>query len=573
MAKKRSIVEHSFIQEEPSMVPPAPFSSLNPIDSKNMSRGSIKNPSIFPSARAVRAIVGPVKSGGVDFSDIQEAIDSVSKTGGGAVFLLTGIHRPNNTFLNLRNNVYIIGEDPEKTIIDTTAMILNSGDAAFFGGGEKISTTGTIAATKDSDTITGTSTKFQSDGIREDDTIYINLHPYHVKVVASETSLTIKETYRGVNISSKNFAIYRALRNCRLENFTLIHNGRSTNDGIIFSSAEEIGIKNVTTRNFSGEGITIRGVFNFSLENCESYGNTGTGIDITETDSTDLINNGAIINCLAWGNDNRGINIEGNSAIRVLGCSTNGNNVGIRVASDKTHIGGCNSEFNAADGIVVDDADFCQIVGNNASSNGSDGISIEASSATSDKNVISSNNASSNAGFGILIEANCVENILVGNILDSNTSGDISDNGTNTVIITSGVGAAVDEAQTITKSLSAANIIAMNATPVEILATPGAGKMNIIEQIVYSFSHGGTDFLNGGGITIKTATTQFEGNNTTVRDIIQGAVDKIHNTNAVYVSDGTRVANENHLISNLTAAFDTGNGTMKLFIKYRTITL
>ena len=303
-------------------------------------------------------------------------------------------------------------------------MVLSSGQAAIFAGGEQISTAGTIIATKDSATIAGTSTAFVTHGVKEDDIIYINFHPYHVKAVASATSLTIKETYRGGTTGATNYAIYRPVRNILLENFTVISDLRGNNGGILFAWAEEVSINQVKVRSFSGQGITIRGVFNFRVENCETYGNTGTGIEVEEVATTDLLNNGIIKNCLSWSNDNRGINIEGNSMVRVLGCTANGNNLGIRVASAETHISGCNAEFNALDGIRLDDASYCQVVGNNASSNAAYGITLVLTSTGSNNNTVQGNNCDLNPSGGIFVDGD--SNSIVGNTIDQNNVEDSS---------------------------------------------------------------------------------------------------------------------------------------------------
>ena len=436
MATKEKLPVENFPFIPPVEEPKGVIGPSYGLNASGLGAGAVRTPTIKAAGRAIKAVVGTSKGAGVDFSDIQEAINHVDTLGGGTILLLSGTYYPTSPYINLKSNVYLVGEDPERTIIDCVGMTLTSGQAAMFGGGEQMSIVGTVIATNDSATIAGTSTKFVSHGVKENDVIYINFHPYHVKAVASETSLTIKETYRGATTAATNFAIYRAVGNVLLENFTLLYDLRGNNGGILLAWVEQAIVRKVKVRNFSGQGITIRGVFNFSLENCETYGNTGTGIEVNQVAATDLINNGAIINCLSWSNDNRGINIAGNSMVRVWGCTANGNNLGIRVVSSETHVSGCTSEFNKLDGIRLNDASYCQIIGNNASSNGAEGISTLNTDATTDNNVIVGNNCENNADYGVYISASTTGNKVGPNNYVSNTAGSVKDLGTSSEVYT-----------------------------------------------------------------------------------------------------------------------------------------
>ena len=66
-----------------------------------------------------------------------------------------------------------------------------------------------------------------------------------------------------------------------------------------------------------------------------------------------------------------------------------------------------------------------------------------------------------------------------------------------------GTGVAADELQVATVSLSAADIIAMNGTPVELVAAPGAGKIILVDQYLMSFTYGTTQFTGGGDYRIE----------------------------------------------------------------------
>lgn len=131
-----------------------------------------------------------------------------------------------------------------------------------------------------------------------------------------------------------------------------------------------------------------------------------------------------------------------------------------------------------------------------------------------------------------------------------------------------------DVAKVATVTLSTSDITGMYATPVEILPAPGSGKIILIEQILMKFIYGGTQFQNGGGMVIKTATTTFIGNGPLSQSNINGAVNIMRFDSSDFLGSViTRVENENVVATNIGSAFTTGNGSIKLYIKYRIVTL
>ena len=125
-----------------------------------------------------------------------------------------------------------------------------------------------------------------------------------------------------------------------------------------------------------------------------------------------------------------------------------------------------------------------------------------------------------------------------------------------------------------TVSISSANILGMFATPVEVLAAPGAGKIRIIDEVVFSFTVG-TQYANGGNVRL-----QYDGdtvnilNNTFATGNVTGASSVWEQMSSNFVSTTAAVSTNKAIkITNATAAFITGTGTLKLFILYRDITL
>ena len=124
--------------------------------------------------------------------------------------------------------------------------------------------------------------------------------------------------------------------------------------------------------------------------------------------------------------------------------------------------------------------------------------------------------------------------------------------------------------QVVTVNLSAANITGMFTTPITVIAGV-AGQVVVIEEAVWSFTYGGTQFTGGG--TTKLAE---ETSGTT---LMTGPAAATINAAANFVqtrlpSDAvTRTSGKGVQVSNNTGAFATGNGTLKLFIAYRMVTL
>jgi hypothetical protein len=128
----------------------------------------------------------------------------------------------------------------------------------------------------------------------------------------------------------------------------------------------------------------------------------------------------------------------------------------------------------------------------------------------------------------------------------------------------------VNTIQVITVSLTAANIIAMFTTPITVIAGV-AGQVPVIEEAVWSFTVGGTQFTGGGTTKLAeetSGTTLMIGPSASFINAAASAVQ------TRLPADGiTRTSGKGIQVSNNTGAFATGNGTMKLFIAYRMVTL
>jgi hypothetical protein len=133
-----------------------------------------------------------------------------------------------------------------------------------------------------------------------------------------------------------------------------------------------------------------------------------------------------------------------------------------------------------------------------------------------------------------------------------------------------------------TGTLSQANIVAMNGTPVTLVAAPGAGKAIIVDEIELFHDYSTAAYTSGGDLSIEYATS---GTDVLTIDstFVTGAADANTVTKpTVYTSSGTDTgfdlaANTNKAIqaTNATGAFANGNAAniIKWRIRYHVVTV
>ena len=123
--------------------------------------------------------------------------------------------------------------------------------------------------------------------------------------------------------------------------------------------------------------------------------------------------------------------------------------------------------------------------------------------------------------------------------------------------------------QTTTVNLSAAQIIAMGTTPVEIVAAPGAGKCTIVDNITVKMVTTATAFTGGGAVEFRY--TDASGAKVTAdvaaAVVTAGAGTSFTNVRGIEASL-TCVANAAIVVRNPTAAFAAGTGTAVITIDY-----
>jgi hypothetical protein len=120
-------------------------------------------------------------------------------------------------------------------------------------------------------------------------------------------------------------------------------------------------------------------------------------------------------------------------------------------------------------------------------------------------------------------------------------------------------------------SLTSAQILGMNAAPVELIAALGANKIVVIEDIVFEMNRTATAYAAGGAVEFRYT----DGSGAKVSADIAASVVTTGGAGTEYNKVGGRidsltpVVNAAVVITNATAAFTTGTGTARVFLKYR----
>ena len=120
-------------------------------------------------------------------------------------------------------------------------------------------------------------------------------------------------------------------------------------------------------------------------------------------------------------------------------------------------------------------------------------------------------------------------------------------------------------------SLTSANLLGMYATPITVLAAPGAGKTIRIKSCVGIFDSTVTTYANGGVIYLSYNNTTPITNNVAASFLTAG--DKVFSLNALTAASGVSLLVDTAVtITNDTAAFITGTGVARLLIEYDVVT-
>jgi hypothetical protein len=133
------------------------------------------------------------------------------------------------------------------------------------------------------------------------------------------------------------------------------------------------------------------------------------------------------------------------------------------------------------------------------------------------------------------------------------------------------VGDSSASGQSVQVSLSSAQILALNATPVSLVPAQGAGKVILVTSIVFKMITTSTQYANGGVVEFRYTNASGALVTGTVAAAVVTATAGTTYTTVIPVAV-TQVANAAIVVDNATAPFITGTGTAVVTVNYQVIT-
>lgn len=223
----------------------------------------------------------------------------------------------------------------------------------------------------------------------------------------------------------------------------------------------------------------------------------------------------------------------------------------------------------------------------NTASDAVDAIKIVPTANAAAADLVTITNASFGQASALTIPdpANAAANFVLstgstvsGNLVQSNgTSGQSVDSGISASSV-SGLITQVGNVTTVSVTLNPTQMAAAYATPVQLVAAPGAGKVIIVQEAsVYTASTGNTAYATGTAPIIQYGTTVHGGGTNAVGSgLVAGDITAASSQVRCLVGSVaalTGVSNTGIYFSNATGAYTAGTGTNVTFnLTYQTIT-
>lgn len=350
-----------------------------------------------------------------DVSEVQDAIDQVEAAGGGTVWL-------QNTSATLTADIIIPDTVAFRGVSRDGVILDGDGTYGVRVTGSNVYTTGSIAINDGDTAVVGTGTTWTA--LMVGRYIFLRDAWYEITARTDNTHITIGSAYSGPNLSGQSYAIATVNFNATLGTFTL-----TNSPGVITSYAMEPNIQDLFIYdcaagldfdfvqfpriNVTAQDNEVNANFNFmagfKIDFCEFSGATvGAGVVFTNSGGATFFDSESS------GNTGNGVSLTDcfDIAFPDNAFSNNGGH-GLELISGNSGIGIENK--------------------NDIHGNAGDGVKL---TATSDQNIIATSRIRDNGGYGVNIAAaTCDDNLILGNTgLPDNTTGDISDSGTGTLI-------------------------------------------------------------------------------------------------------------------------------------------
>lgn len=122
----------------------------------------------------------------------------------------------------------------------------------------------------------------------------------------------------------------------------------------------------------------------------------------------------------------------------------------------------------------------------------------------------------------------------------------------------------------VTQTLSSAQLLSINTTPIEVISAQGAGTVIVVHNIVYKYNYGTVAYS-----TASTLETEYTGQFavlTEVQNVIDGVVNKVKASSG-FVSNSTLQENTGISVRAQVADPTLGDGTVDVYITYEILTL
>jgi hypothetical protein len=131
-----------------------------------------------------------------------------------------------------------------------------------------------------------------------------------------------------------------------------------------------------------------------------------------------------------------------------------------------------------------------------------------------------------------------------------------------------------EELKIATISISSAELKALAASPKTLINAPGAGKIIILEDVIFAFTYVAPQYTLGGDLEIRYSSgtsNYFQLPTETLA--IRGTADFVQQFTRNGGAYTYPKINNSVILKNAGAEFATGSGTVNIFIKYRILTL
>lgn len=464
------------------------------------------------------AVVAP--SGG-DYTSISAAITAGAKS----IWVRTGTY-VETVDLTLTSGSRIVGEEAGGVIISLSGAVSMKAD----GSGGTQETAGTISITSGTSAVTGSGTTFTN--LSVGDYISVCSTFYEIASITDDTNLTLVDTYQGNTLSGVSYVAQTMVSGITIENLVI---AGSSGAGLFLRGAIGTTVVNTAIQSCA-TNVEIEACGHTQLKNISTRNSTGDGIEIDGSMTVYLVS------VLSVNNGSNGLNIIGGSDTIVADAchfTSNGSNgVNVTAASQNVAISDSFVTCNTAKGINTDTGTLrCVLEACTVSQNGDDGIDFDGSNdlvsdcvitnnggegiQAGDDGSIVSNSISGNALNGVFLDFD-TNTLVVGNVIHNNTGHGVSLNqasdcivASNTIFDNTGNGIDIPATGSDNNTL-ANNRVTGHTTDINDLASTtiyGISAVGVASQgdVLY---HNGTDWTRlAAGTAGQVFTTQGTGSN------------------------------------------------------------